>query len=1318
MMSKRLPLALVLSAALFVTASFAATKKNRRNDRSRHWNDSALMNEDLPRPGNSVNSGNSGWESRGTLGSSGPSLILDSPSSPDHWKGGTGNWSAAGNWNHGVPGMSSDVTIHSGGLDNVTLDISSTINTLKLGGMTGSSSLVGDPTPQNLTVLGALTIGLNGNLCACASGGFGTIAAGSLVNRGSIVFETSGDLQISGNANNSGFLQTGFETGGHVINIAGRLTNSGQFLLDGHGDAATLGSMGNSGSVDVSSASTLTVNGRVNNTGTITTGGFSPGGNTIVITSKLINSGTFKLNGPGDMGSIGNGLNNSGTVDVLNGSTLTVTAGGATTAAMSTIDVEQGSTLNITGDVTNNGRIVTDLNKMGGGNTLNITGNLTNNFAFGLLGSGDMGSISGGVTNAGQFRVGGNGNAMGTIGGDLTNSGNVDVESGSTLNVAGNVSNNGNIDTDLLGLGGGNTLNITGTLTNDGNFELLGAGDGANISGDLNNHVFATIDLENGSTLNVTGNFDNRGTLESFGGSGNAIILGGGTGTLTNEAGGVIDVENGSALTINGNVTNTSTGVDRGIITGFLGTGGNTLNITGALNNTSNGNLQLLGSGDMATIGNGMSNAGTVDVENGSTLTIMGAVTNSGSLVTNVSGLGGGNTLTITGTLTNQGGSLILNGPGDMATIGGDLINLGGVNVDNGSTLQINGNASNGGPFTTGFNGGGGGGNTVTITGNLTNGPHQITLFGDGDTFTVVGTPEGPFAFDNNGGFTQFNKSTATVDGLLFNEAAGFIDLEGSGSVFHAAGGTLNSGAIFVANGSSFDSPSLDNSGTIDLENGSTLTVSGDVSNSGAIATNSLGAGGGNTLNITGMLSNSGTFELLGPGDMATIGTPGMPTGMSNAGFVDVEGGSTLTIIGAVTNSGILATNMSGLGGGNTLTIGPLTNQGGSLILNGPGDMATIFIDLNNEGGVYVDNGSTLQINGDAFNGGTFTTGFNGGGGGGNTVTITGDLTNGHHQITLFGDGDTFTVVGTPEGPFAFDNNGGFTQFNKSTATVDGLLFNEAGGSIDLEGSGSVFHAAGGTLNSGAIFVANRSSFDSPSLDNSGMIDLENGSTLTVSGDVSNSGTIGTNSQGSGGGNTITITGMLTNTATGQINLNGPGDVLQALAGLTNNGLIKVNNGSAIDPPFVNNLGTINIDSLSKFVVGTGSPMGTGYIQLANGTLGEMISATNFGVINVKGSALLDGTLSILLQGGYDPAVGSMYKFLLANPGQINGTFASILNDIFNGGTEKWLVTYDNADGFVELTAEANNVPEPATLLVLIPGLLGMAYGLRRRSVR
>jgi hypothetical protein len=102
-------------------------------------------------------------------------------------------------------------------------------------------------------------------------------------------------------------------------------------------------------------------------------------------------------------------------------------------------------------------------------------------------------------------------------------------------------------------------------------------------------------------------------------------------------------------------------------------------------------------------------------------------------------------------------------------------------------------------------------------------------------------------------------------------------------------------------------------------------------------------------------------------------------------------------------------------------------------------------------------------------------------------------------------------------------------------------------------------------------------------------------------------------------------------------------------------------------------------------------------------------------VINVDGSALLDGTLDILLQGGFNPSVGATYKFLNFTPGELSGIFAYIENDIFNGGTEKWGIDYDNADGFVELIAEPNQVPEPATLLVLIPGLLGMGYGLRRK---
>ncbi len=288
-----------------------------------------------------------------------------------------------------------------------------------------------------------------------------------------------------------------------------------------------------------------------------------------------------------------------------------------------------------------------------------------------------------------------------------------------------------------------------------------------------------------------------------------------------------------------------------------------------------------------------------------------------------------------------------------------------------------------------------------------------------------------------------------------------------------------------------------------------------------------------------------------------------------------------------------------------------------------------------------------------------------------NALTITGNLAN-QGSLTLFNDGDYFKVNGD------LNNTGGIS------------IQADAGGTLAV--GGNMINAQYHGLDFGGFF----------------------GEAVEVNGNLDNAGFLEDETYCRH--NTITVHGLLTNEATGQINLNGRSDLLQALGGLTNYGLINANNGSSIDPPFVNNGGTINIDSLSKMIVGTGNPAGLGYIQLANGTLGEMInSPTSYGTITVNGSALLAGTLDILLKQGFNPAVGSTFQFLLFNKGQLNGTFDTILNDYFNGGTEKWLVSYDNADGYVELTAENNPVPEPATLLVLIPGLLGVGYGLRRK---
>ena len=116
-----------------------------------------------------------------------------------------------------------------------------------------------------------------------------------------------------------------------------------------------------------------------------------------------------------------------------------------------------------------------------------------------------------------------------------------------------------------------------------------------------------------------------------------------------------------------------------------------------------------------------------------------------------------------------------------------------------------------------------------------------------------------------------------------------------------------------------------------------------------------------------------------------------------------------------------------------------------------------------------------------------------------------------------------------------------------------------------------------------------------------------------------------------------------------------PNDTLQAW-GLSNSGTINVNQASSsIDPPFHNNLGTINIAANSTIVVGTGSPTGTGHIQLPNGTLGEMISSTNLGVIDVTGPTSLDGTLDILLQedfigGGFDVSIPALHSGAAQRP--------------------------------------------------------------------
>ena len=397
-------------------------------------------------------------------------------------------------------------------------------------------------------------------------------------------------------------------------------------------------------------------------------------------------------------------------------------------------------------------------------------------------------------------------------------------------------------------------------------------------------------------------------------------------------------------------------------------------------NNTAAGNFTIENGRNLTTPG-AFSNAGTVTVGPHSILTTGGAFSNTGTVTVGMAGAAAGQfgVLNVTGgNVTLEAGSeLGINLVGSFNPVG----NTYTIVTDTGGTISGTfANAPASGEFiidginwTAAYNS-----NSIILdgeseVGSLITATWNNTSSGNGHwtTATEWNCNIGPFncvpnndihnvfaaVLDNPGNMLTLdgtdNPTSVTINDLTLT--AGTLDIASgasltvvdngitniptvaslivAGTTNAVAGLTSVEGALTLGNGQTTSvtpgGGTLTNSGTVNVQQGSTLAVTGALTNSGAVNTGTDGSAS-NTINVSGLLANSGTITL--------GGTKGA-----------------ITATGGLTNTNGTV-NLSG--SGDTLSAASFTNTGGSVFV-GHGENVNV---TNNY--TQSDGGATLEVNG------------------------------------------------------------------------------------------------------------------------------------------------------------------------------------------------------------------------------------------------------------------------------------------------------------------------------------------------------------------
>ena len=881
----------------------------------------------------------------------------------------------SGSIGHGQMGLNNSGTINANQTTKLTLQITSSATAINTGTMEATSG-------ATLEIFGGTYTNTGGTILNNASTLL--LDGGVIINGGTLSQVGAGHIELSSSTINTALTNTStgiIETIGGNNTIGGTLTNvaGGQVKID-NATSLTLGtgsSVANAGSIALNStgstteliigASSVTLSGAGTLTLSNSTSNFIFGS---AGTDVLTNQSTIQ--GSGNIGDGQMALNNSGTINGNQTTTLILQITGSSTATNTgTIEATSGATLEIFGGTYTN----TSGTILNNASTLLLEGGVViNGGAVTQMGAGHIelsnGTINTALTNTSTGiieTIGGNN----TIGGALTNvaGGQVKIDNATalTLGTGSSVSNAGSI-----------TLNSTGSTTEliigASNVTLSGAGT-LTLSNSTGNFIFGTVGtnmLTNQSTIQGAGNIgngqmalNNSGTIDANQTNMLTLQISGSTaatntGTLEASAGATLFVVGGSytqtgagkflATGANSEVLLDATTISGGTLTGasggkFVAENGTTLNgvtiNTGTMFNVGNAQVLNLSPGTIT-------NKGTINLTStGSTTEIVlhGDVTlaSTGKLILSNSA---SNLILGSGTLTNQN---TIQGAGNIGDGTLALVNSGTISAVDSTPLLIDTNS-------TGFTN-----NVGTKQGTLSVSAH--------DTLTIEGGP-----------FNNFSGTTLT--GGIY-KVSGTLGFAGANIVTNAASITLTGATAEILNTTSstngLTNLATNASGsTFGLAGGAKFTTVGNFTNNGTLnvgAGDKFSTGANGASNLTNYNSGTSTltggiYVLTGTGQIQFNNGGNANDIVTNAANITLSSTSTLSSFIDQTGANALAKFATNASNGsftlsadrNFTTGGNLTNAGIMNVQKSTGTGSTALIVGGT--GVYSQTGGTTTVDG------------------------------------------------------------------------------------------------------------------------------------------------------------------------------------------------------------------------------------------------------------------------------------------------------------------------------------------------------------------